>query len=169
MGNYKLVTQDMTTYNHCKWEVGVKKITSGEGDLCGSGWLHYYSNPLLAVLFNPIHTDYKNPRLFLADVGGRILHDGQLKSGASEMTLIKEIELPIITTTQRIAFAILCALEVYKAPDFVIWATNWLPGKDRTAESAWVAWAVAEVWAEAVKRKIDIDFVALAEKAINMY
>ena len=42
------------------------------------------------------------------------------------MRLIKEIEVPNITLTQKIAFGILCALEVYKVEDFVKWANNWL-------------------------------------------
>ena len=35
-----------------------------------AGWLHCYSDPLLAVLLNPIHGNYDNPRLFEAEIEG---------------------------------------------------------------------------------------------------
>ena len=57
MKGYKLTNQEMQTHNGFQWELGEWQETSGEGGLCGPGWLHYYSDPLLAVLLNPIHAD----------------------------------------------------------------------------------------------------------------
>ena len=136
---YKLTDQNMQTYNGCKWVLGEEKTTSGEGELCGPGWLHCYSDPLLAVLLNPIHADYENPRLFRAHVGGTSKPDHGLKSGYTKMTLIEEIPVPAISTAQRVRFAILCAMKVYQDPGFVQWGENWLSGKDRSAEAA--AWS----------------------------
>ena len=132
--------------------MGEEKTTSGEGELCGPGWLHCYSDPLLAVLLNPIHADYENPRLFRARVGGKSMHDRGLKSGYTKMTLIEEIPVPAISTAQRVRFAILCAMKVYQDPGFVQWGENWLSGKDRSAEAARAAvraaWAAeAAAWA----------------------
>ena len=153
---YKLTDQNMQTYNGCKWVLGEEKTTSGEGELCGPGWLHCYSDPLLAVLLNPIHADYENPRLFRAHVGGTSKPDHGLKSGYTKMTLIEEIPVPAISTAQRVRFAILCAMKVYQDPGFVQWGENWLSGKDRSAEAAeaaWAAWAAARAagaaWAAA--------------------
>jgi hypothetical protein len=151
---YKLTDQNMQTHRGCQWVLGEKKTTSGEGDLCGPGWLHCYADPLLAVLLNPIHADYKNPRLFRARVGRKSKHDHGLKSGYTKMTLIEEIPVPAISTAQRVRFAILCAMKVYQDPGFVQWGETWLSGKDRSAEAAEAAaeaaWAAgAAAWAAA--------------------
>jgi hypothetical protein len=136
MKKYKLTTQEMTTYNGFKWELGKKYTTSGEGDLCSGGFLHYYHHPLLAVLLNPIHADITNPRIFEVEADGIHKNDNGLKGGCNEMTLVKEIELPIITSTQRVAFSILASLDVYKNEGYEVWAKKWLSGEDRSAESA---------------------------------
>jgi len=41
-----------------------------------------------------------------------------------------------MTDTQKVAFAILCVLEVYDDSMFVEWAHKWLSGEDRTPDSA---------------------------------
>ena len=41
------------------------------------------------------------------------------------------------TTTQRVAFGLLCAMEVCADKEWRTWAENWLNGKDRSIESAW--------------------------------
>ena len=141
---YKFTDQNMQTHGGCQWVLGEKKTTGGEGELCGPGWLHCYADPLLAVLLNPIHADYENPRLFRARVGRKSKHDHGLKSGYTKMTLIEEIPVPAISTAQRVRFAILCAMKVYQDPGFVQWGENWLSGKDRSAEAAEAAAEAAE-------------------------
>ena len=133
---YKLTNQDNKTFGGCKWGEGVTHETSGEGGLCGPGWLHAYSNPLLAVFLNPIHAKIKNHKLWECIGDGRCLDDRGLKCGFTRLTTVKEISLPEVTTEQRVAFAILCAKEVYKDPEWSAWANEWLSGKDRTRESA---------------------------------
>jgi len=136
MKRYKLTDQNMQTYNNFQWELGKEYSTSGKGDLCGPGWLHCYSHPLLAALLNSLHADFKNPRLFLCEATGNHKYDKGLKEGCTTLKLIKEIELPIITLEQRVAFGILCALEVYKEKTFNLWAKNWLNNIDRTNTAA---------------------------------
>jgi len=126
----------MQTHNGFQWELGKWYETSGKGELCTEGWLHCYRNKDMAVLINPAHADIKNPRLFVGEGKGKVKNDGYLKSGFSEMRLTKEIKLPEWTLTQKIAFAILCALEVCHEEPFARWAKNWLNGKDRTQKSA---------------------------------
>ena len=127
----------MTTHNGYQWELGKKEVITTEGgELCSSDFYHYYSDPLLAVFLNTIHANIENPRIFRVEVGGEVLPDRGLKFGSKEMELIEEIELPEVTTNQKIAFGILCALEVYKEPEFVLWATNWLDGTYRSSAAA---------------------------------
>jgi len=128
----KLTDQNLKTYNGFQWELGKKRVASGKGELCSSGWLHCYTHPLLAILLNPVHANIKNPRLFEIEVGGKMKTDNGLKEGWTGMALVKEIEIPEISLTQKIAFGILCSLEVYKEESYVIWAKNWLNNVDRT-------------------------------------
>jgi hypothetical protein len=133
----KLVTQELKAYNGFQWELGKKEVieTSG-GELCSDQFFHYYDHPLLAILLNPIHGSIKNPRLFLVETAGESLSDKGLKSGSKELTLVEEIELPEVALNQKIAFGILCALEVNRDPEFVLWANNWLSGIDRSRGAA---------------------------------
>ena len=147
---YKLTNQQLQTHNGFQWELGVAapELPAG-GDLCSSSYYHAYTSPLLAVFLNPIHADIKNPRLFEAEGFGESADDNGLKVGFKSMVLVKELELPAVTLTNRIAFGILCSLEVYKEPAFVTWAENWLNGTDRSEEAAAAAsWAAEEsLWA----------------------
>ena len=137
---YKLTDQKMQTLGGFQWEAGKIREASGDGPLCSKGWLHAYESPPLAVLHNPIHANIANPRLFSADtLDGEILRDGMMKLGSTRLVLLEEIPLPQISLTQRAAYGILCALEVYREPGFVFWASRWISGEDRSALAAWVA------------------------------
>jgi hypothetical protein len=133
---YKLTTQKLTTYNGCQWALNEWKETDGFGKLCAEGWLHCYTNPLLAILFNYIHADISNPRLFEVEVEGKCLTDLGKKEGWTRMRLVKEIEVPVISHIQRIAFGILCAKKVCKDKQWNKWADKWLSGEDRSETSA---------------------------------
>ena len=155
MKKYKLTNQELRTYGGCQWEVGKQKTTSGEGELCESGWLHYYHSPELAVLLNPIHAAIEEPRLWEVSADGEHKDDCGLKGGCTEMTLLREIALPSVTTEQRVEFGIRCALEVYQDKAWRTWAEEWLSGEDRSegaAEgAAGAGWAAAEAAAEAAR------------------
>ena len=136
---YKLTTQDNKTrkgcYNECVWGEGVSHSGTGEGDLCGPGFIHAYDNPYLAVLLNPIHAEVSYPKIWEAE-GDVVKNDRGLKVGCITLTTIKIIPLPIISNTQKVAFGILCAKEVYKESIWTTWADNWLNNVDRSARSA---------------------------------
>ena len=132
---YKLTDANAQTYNKTQWGEGITHEGTGEGELCGPGWIHAYTDPLLAVLLNPIHGDFKSPRLWEAE-GEVGKEDLGLKVGCKKLTTLKEIPLPEITNNQRIRFAILCALEVYLDGAFINWANDWLSGVDRSANAA---------------------------------
>jgi len=151
---YKFTDENMRTHNGCQWTLGEWEEVSGKGELCNNGWLHCYCDPLLAILLNPIHGDYKNPRLWEVEVGGAEKHDGQLKSGYTQMRLLKEIKLPVITIEQRVRFGILCAKEVCKDKKWNIWADEWLDGTDRTNAAANEAAAEAAVYEAAAEAAV---------------
>ena len=133
---YKLTDQDLNTYHWTHWYLNEWKETSGlEDKLCTSSWLHCYTSPLLAILLNPIHADIINPKLFKCEVEGKCLTDKGLKEGWTRMRIIEEMEVPQLSNINKIAFGILCALEVCKEEKFVKWANNWLDGSDRTEYS----------------------------------
>jgi len=134
---YKLTRQDGTAYGGTQWSEGVTIKTSGRGRLCGPGYTHWYTHPLLAVLLNPIHAYYTDPVLWEGE-GEAVKSDG-LQVGCKKATTIRRIPLPKVTTEQRVKFAILCALQVYREPGYVAWAESWLSGADRSLESAQAA------------------------------
>jgi hypothetical protein len=136
---YKLTDQDGYTRrgydNACLWAEGVSHSGTGEGDLCGPGYIHAYTHPLLAVLLNPIHADFTSPRMWEAE--GEIAKlDRGLKVGCVTLTTVRELPLPVVTMEQRVRFAILCAKVVYNDPAWNAWADRWLDGTDRTVSAA---------------------------------
>lgn len=169
MITYKLTTQDGTTHGGYQWSLpsgkkpGKWHETSGEGDLCGPGWLHYYHHPLLAVLLNPIHASIADPILWEVEVSGNTLDDKGLKAGATRMRILRKLPLPEFAKEQRIAFGIYCAQEVFTDEAFAKWACDWLDNVDRSAARA--AWAAAEGAAWAARAAKPIDLIALAQKA----
>ena len=160
---YKLTDQNQETRNHTKWGENVTHRASGEGPLCSCGWLHAYEHPLLAVLLNPIHADFPDPILWEAEGSGTALREGQVKIGVTELTTIRQIPCPTVTTEQRVKFAILCAREVCGDKSWGRWADRWLSGQDRSEAAAWAeaAWSArAAAWSNPA-----IDLIAIVENA----
>jgi len=192
---YKLTDRHDQTWNRTQWGEGVEHTAPGTGELSGVGWLEAYTDPLLAVLLNPIHADFAAAHLWEAegDVGKT---DHGLKVGCTRLKTIKRLPLPEVTAEQRVRFGILCALEVCQNTKWRKWAADWLSGKDRTVgaaqvaqaivaeeawaagAAAWAAWAAAEdAWAEtwvaqaacaaAAWAEVRVDLVAIARKALK--
>ena len=150
---YKITDENDRTRGSCQWGENITVETSGEGEMCGKGFTHWYRHPLLAVLFNPIHGKYNPKTMHLWEGKGIVIKDDGLKVGCKEAITINRVAIPKITTEQRVEFAIRCALSIYKNNEFEKWATAWLNGKDRSASAAWAAasatWAAASAaWAE---------------------
>ncbi len=150
MKAFKLTDGNNQTYNYCQWGENVTHETKGAGDLCSEGWIHYYRNKYLAVIFNSIHGNYdpKTMHMWQGIATREFKHDKGLKSGCIHFTTTKQIEVPQITIEQRVKFAIYCTLYVYKEKSFITWANNWLVNKNRTASAASAAWTAAENAAE---------------------
>lgn len=146
---YKLTTQELTTHNRFQWTPGGWSPLLAGTELCSNGVYHAYPSPELAVILNPIHANLANPRLWKCSLGGGVIdndNDNGLKLGAQQMRLDEEIALPSYTTTQRIAFGILCVLEVSRDEVFRGWAEKWLSGEDRSAEAAQATYGRARWW-----------------------
>ena len=133
----KWVGEDMKTRNNTKWEVGVpKELPEKEGlVLHEEGLFHYFSHPLLAALLKTSFWGEIQDKLYEVKPEGKVIKN-RILCGATKLTLVKELEVPDINETQRIAFGILCALKVCKEKKFISWANDWLSGKDRSMQSA---------------------------------
>lgn len=171
---YKLTDQDGYTRrnydNACLWGENVSHSGTGKGELCGPGYIHAYTHPLLAVLLNPIHADLPAPRLWEAE-GEIAKSDRGLKVGCVTLKTIREMPLPVVTTEQRVRFAILCAKAVYTDAAWLAWANGWLDGTDRTERAARAARVAAEAAAWAAEAAAwaakPIDLIAIAEEAVS--
>ena len=150
---YVLTDQQMKNSNGLQWDLGEPKEIAGGGPLCLYGWLNAYESPLLAVLHNPIYESIQNPRLFVAEtLDGKIIRNGQMRLGSSKMVLVREMDVPKVTVTQRVAYGILCAMESDGGEEFMSWATRWLAGEDRSRSAAAVAaWEAKEELAQAAR------------------
>ena len=129
--HYKLTNQNMQTYNSFQWEQDRWRYIDDanlKGELCTDSWFHCYDSKLLAVLFNPVHACISNPRLFECHVQGMKKVEGGDKLGFTEMMLGAELELPLISRNQKIAFGILCVRQVYQKKIWTVWADGWLNG-----------------------------------------
>jgi hypothetical protein len=137
---YKLTDKNGQTYGGCQWGENVTNSTSGRGDLCGPGWTHWYLHPLLAVFLNPLHGDFDlNSAILWRGEGTIGKSDRGKKVGCADGTTISQIPLPNVSTEQKVAFGILCALSLPQSPTFTTWARNWLSGVDRTLDAAKIA------------------------------
>ena len=134
---YKLTNQDGCTAGDTQWGPGISHTAIGTGQqLCMAGWIHFYDSPLLAVLLNPLHANFDNPRFGNSSQRGNNSMSGESNLGAKQGTTIREIDVPVVSLEQRARFAILCAREVYWEPSWCAWAEAWLTGADRTAVAA---------------------------------
>ncbi len=131
---YKLTDEHMRTYNGYQWVLGEERTFPGKGKLCTSAYAHAYRSPALAVLMNPVHAYFSKPRLFRAPAV--VERDSGTNLGCTWIRLDCEMELPQVTTVQRVEFAIRVASVVYSDPDWQRWAWRWLTGEDRRLASA---------------------------------
>lgn len=140
---YKLTNDKLQSRGGYQWVVGEWREVSGAGELCGPGWLHFYESPEMAALFSPIYS-HGYTLLWRAEVDGGGKFDSCVKFGATRGRLLEKAELPAYTTTQRIAFGILCAYP-WASTKWQEWADKWLSGADRSPQAALaVAKAVAD-------------------------
>jgi hypothetical protein len=159
---YKLTSQDITTHKGFQWAVGEWVEASGEGELCGPGWLHCYFDPLVALMHNPMHANITNPRLWRCEAAGEMMDDCGLKCGYARMRLVEEMPVEAVTTHHRVRYAILCARAVLAPgaiPAWDAWADAYM-ARDTSA-----ALAAAACAAESAEARSAVDAVCAAESA----
>jgi len=190
---YKLTDKDGYTYNpSLLWGVGVTHTAAkGKPKLCSPTVIHAYTSPLLAELMDRLHGNYGATKLLWEAEGDVVISDG-LKVGVKQLTTVSQIDVPSLTTVQRVAFAIYCGMEVYNDLSYHAWAGKWLSGEDRSGKAAYAAAYAADAAAYtaadaayttaaayaadaaaytavyAARSKPTIDFVSLAEKAMRV-
>ena len=141
--NIKLTDQRGQTRGGLQWGEGVTHRIGGRAGkrpLCTDRCIHYYEGLGLALLHNPIGANFFRPRAWVCQPRGERRHEG-LKSGATWLTTIREIEYVPPTTEQVVTCAILLALEVYDSDidregAWAEWAEGWLAGVDRSGIGA---------------------------------
>lgn len=137
---YKLTTQQHTTFRDYHFPVDGSWVYAKDMDSapepCTGTVLHHYANPLLAILFNNIHSDIKNPLLFEIEIDHEIDTDGA-KGWCRSQRVLRQLEPPVLTVEERIAIAIYSVEAAgYDNSDWIYWATEWLSSVDRSAASA---------------------------------
>jgi hypothetical protein len=170
MKAYKLTDENGQTRSSMQWGANVSHSATGKGvELCSDGWIHFYTNPLLAVIFNQIHANFRFPKLWECETSGEELHE-PFKSGCKTLTTIREIPLPEITLNQKIAFGILCTKKIFKEEKWNEWADKWLNGEDRTVmAAASAASAAVDAAAYAAYAAVDAAAYAAAYDAYDAY
>jgi len=163
--NVKLTDSKDQTRNGTQWGPSVMHKAPGRGDLCTDGWIHYYRDPMLAVMMDPAHGNFgEKAHMWTVTVSGKRKHEPD-KSGAQCVRTVERIDMPVVTRTQRQAFGILAAREVYAQwstrdtdGKWWLWSERWLSGEDRSTEAAareaaareaavWAAVWAAAAWA----------------------
>jgi hypothetical protein len=146
MKSYKITNLEGKTRGFLQWGENITHKAKGNNrNLCSDGWIHFYNNIELADFFNPIHGKYlPDYLLWEGKAEGEIKGDRGIKWGCKKFTTIKRIEPIKLDLITKIAFGILCSLEVYKEPSYIEWTNKWLNKEDRAyaaANAAYVAYA----------------------------
>jgi hypothetical protein len=138
---YKLVDSEGYTRRGSSGEtlwLPVEKKVKPKGigtEPCGPGVLHLYNSATEAALYNPLHANISNPRLLQVSVSAKVTSDGLKLWTKGAVTVKQEIALPLISTTQRVAWAIVLTPHASTRQ----WAVSWLLGNDRSAVAAYAA------------------------------
>ena len=150
---YKLTDENDQTRGGCQWGEGIGHETNGEGNLCGPGWLHVYTDPLLTVMLNPLHRedDLDTAHLWEVECEGQRREDLGLKEGWTKVQAVRRMDMPQVSREQRIRFGILCAWEVYRDIVWRAWAKAWLDGARRRGAAQMAAEAAAAAEAGAAE------------------
>jgi hypothetical protein len=159
----KLTTQQMTTFGGYQWRSREWNEAPSEGPLCTANWIHLYSHPLMAAAMNPIHANFRNPRLWAVEIGGKTLDDYGMKLGVQRCRLLYERPLPVISADALIRWAILCVRTSPQPQPWLDWSDRWLSGEDRSAAATWpAARAALALWSDSTTRESEASWAAEA-------
>ena len=158
---YKLTDENGKTHGGTQWAAGVThgaQERMSNPTLCTSDVIHAYADPDLALLMNPTHASFSQPRLWEAE--GEPCVQQADKLGCYSLTTTRELVLPSwyqddkMRVRVRVRFAVLAAravLDIFEVvrPDddrprkAIEAAEAYLSGGTASAYAAWAASAAA--------------------------
>lgn len=172
---YKLTDKNDQTRGGCQWGENVSHTTDGSGELCGPGFTHWYTHPLLAVLFNMLHGRYDLSTAHLWEGEGEVVKTNYgLKVGCTTARTIRRIPIPEVSITQKKAFYVLAKMQLKQSEAWLSWMTAWLEDKNRSTRrktpcsAATAAFGAAQAIRTAHEAGIKIDLIALAKRAMEI-
>lgn len=122
---------------NCTWISATNDVKRLPKRAKNKGLNHYFPHPLLACMFkNYYYYGYKDNSKLYEVVPSGWATEGPIRYSVTNAALVKELEISEVTLIQKVAFSILCTLEVCEDPAFIDWAKKWLSGEDRSEESA---------------------------------
>ena len=87
---YKLTDENGRTRSETQWGENVTHIATGIGNYqCSDGVIHAYLSPEVAVFCNPIHANFKNPRMWESEM--EVTGCDGLKLWGKSLRTIREI------------------------------------------------------------------------------
>jgi len=162
---YKLTDEHDQTSGGCQWGENVEVRTHGKGTLCSPGWTHWYTDPLLAVLLNPLHGAFDLATAHLWEGEGEVGATDGLKVGCAVARTIHRVPLPAVTSEQRVRFGIGCAWILCSGDRWRAWARGWLREDDRTSATAAAAAAAARTPRPALRAAAEAAWAAAQAEA----
>ena len=154
MKGYKLTDSNGRTHGETQWGEGVTHTAVGSGtEFCSPDLIHFYTDPLVAILHNPVQANFHKPLLWEVETSAPVYSDNGTKHGAKSVTTLRQLPVPIVPLAAVVRYGILCAQLVYQDKGWNRWAENWLSDIDGTAADA--AYANVNVSATAAAARYD--------------
>jgi hypothetical protein len=178
---YKLTNEYNGTYNNTIWGKNVTNsvnpfyLQNNGARMCSAYWIHAYTHPLLAAIFNPMHANFERPKLWMAKGTVGATEKG-LKVGVKSLTTIKQIPLPRVTNKQMQRFALLVGIMYWteadnpdKSPTFIKYANLVLRGRKLSAKQNVFLRKTLDFMSYSVfLRQASRDYSSYAETFVNL-
>jgi hypothetical protein len=133
MTRYLLTNADHTTWRGNQIDTGRSVFSSNsENNVIATNADELGDSPLVAIMLNPWHAQIDQQKMLEIEIS----QIDVVKNDPHINLLVRESELPSVTTDQKIVFGLMVIQEVYQKSVFNEWADGWISGSDRSAESA---------------------------------
>jgi len=167
---YKITNRYDRTHGGCQWGEGAEHTAPGGGELCTAAWIHAYTDPLLAVLFNPVHANFDLGAAHLWEAEGDVgIHAYGVKVGCTRLKTLRRIPLPDFPCAARVRFIAL-GLRQTKLLEPAAYSLSAQIGLLRR-KALWpelmLALAAARLVEDLALAGISLNFAALARQAIE--
>jgi len=133
MTRYLLTNADHSTWRGSQIGTGRSIFRSNaENNVINKNADELGDSPLVAIMLNPWHAQIDQQKMLEIEFS----QIDVVKNDPRVNMLVRETELPSVTTDQKIVFGLMVIQEVYQNTVFNKWADGWISGSDRSAESA---------------------------------